>query len=64
MKRGDWMYATPAQEAYINRLWAEVDRYRTAKWPRVTRRMLRREASAEIAMLLEAIREGKAIREQ
>lgn len=59
MKRNDWIYATPAQEAYISRLRAEVDAYRTAKWPRITRRMLKSEASAEIAMLLEAIQEGK-----
>lgn len=59
MSRHDWIYATPAQEAYIRRLWVQAEVYRTAKWPRTNRRMLKKEASREIAMLLEAIREGK-----
>lgn len=59
MKRGDWMYATPAQETYLRRLWDEVARYRTAKWARSHRRLLRSEASQEIDMLRAAIAEGK-----
>ena len=60
MRRNDWIYATPAQEAYIDRLWREVAPYRTAKWARPSRRLLKSEASREIDMLKQAIEEGKA----
>lgn len=55
----DWIYATPAQEAYLDRLWIEVQRYRTAEWTRSKRRYLKREASREIEMLRAAIARGK-----
>lgn len=60
----EWIYATPAQESYLRRLWSEVAQYRTAKWakPSNGRRMLKSEASTEIGMLLAAIDEGKAAR--
>lgn len=54
------MYATPSQESYLDRLWAEVAPYRTAEWPRATRRMLKSDASREIDMLKKAIARGKA----
>jgi hypothetical protein len=62
MRRNEHIYATAPQEAYISRLRAEVDQYRTAKWPKVVRRLLRSEASVEIKMLLAAVAEGKARR--
>lgn len=55
----EWIYATPAQEAYLDRLWAEVQRYRTAEWVRSKRRYLKSEASREIDMLRAAIARGK-----
>lgn len=62
MKSNNWIYATPAQESYLRRLWSEVAQYRTAKWARPSngRKMLKSEASREIEMLLSAIAEGKA----
>ena len=55
----DRIYATPAQEVYLDRLWAEVQRYRTAEWVRSKRRYLMSEASREIDMLRAAIARGK-----
>jgi hypothetical protein len=60
MRRHDGIYATPAQESYLDHLWREVARYRTAKWPRSSRRLLRSDASLEIDMLRDAIARGKA----
>lgn len=60
MKAHAGIYATAAQEAYLDRLWIEVGRYGTAEWARSSRRMLRREASREIDMLRAAIQRGKA----
>lgn len=59
-RQRDWIYATPAQETYLNRLWAEVQPYRTAEWARSKRRYLKTDASREIDMLRAAIARGKA----
>ena len=59
MPRHDHIYATPAQESYLDKLWIEVFRYGTAKWSRGSRRLLKSDASREITMLLEAIEQGK-----
>lgn len=59
MRRNDWVYASPAQEAYINRLRKQVQKYGTAKWPTINRQLLKSEASIEIDMLKAAILEGE-----
>lgn len=58
----DWIYATPAQESYLDRLWREVVVYRNAEWSRSSRRLLKSEASREIDMIKAAIARGKAER--
>lgn len=55
----DWMYATPAQESYLNRLWASLP-WKYHPYIRSQRRLLKADASAEIDRLKRAHDQFKA----
>ena len=62
----DWLYETPKQESFRNRLWreAEAKMVSTKYRQRIGRTLIKRESAAEIEMLLGCIKADKEKRSQ
>jgi hypothetical protein len=63
----DWLYETPKQESLRNRLWCEAEAKMVAtKYRRTSshRKLIKRESTAEIEMLLGCIKADKEKRSQ
>jgi hypothetical protein len=61
-RRNDWIYATPAQETYLRRLFATASALRVAPYAMPNRRLLKSEASRDIDVLKRAIAGKEATR--
>jgi hypothetical protein len=61
LPRNESIYATEKQEAYVRLLRSKCIGF--AKWGPTSRRLLRSEASREIEMLLQAVKEAEADRD-